>query len=116
MDIRQGDTLTLNPGETNQADYFIRSVADWTFASAKSPSFLRAAAVDCETKRGVASGGKTGDPTTNLSGLKCLPLMPVNAELAASVGLESAHETQQTVISDSTGFVHLIVSETKRTS
>lgn len=116
MDIRQGDLLVLHPGKANEASYPIRSVGDWTLAGANSAAFLRMANIDASTKRGTPADGKTGTPSTNLEGLKSTPLMPLDAELAASAGLESAHEAHQVFISDGEGFVHLIVSETKRTA
>lgn len=116
MDIRQGDILVLNPGKSNEASYPIRSVADWTHPGANSAAFFRLASVDANTKRGVASGGKTGSPTLNLEGLKSTAPIPVTPELAQAAGLASAHEAHQVFIADAEGFVHLVISETKRSS
>lgn len=116
MDIRQGDLLVINPDLGSEATYPIRAVEDWTDNLANSPSFKTLALVDCKTQRGVSSGGRTGTPQDNLTGLKCLPIMPVDAALAARSGLESLHESHQTIIADDSGFVVLVLSESKRGS
>lgn len=116
MDIRQGDLLVINPGLGSEASYPVRAVEDWTDDKANSPSFKSLATLDCKTQRGVSSGGRTGAPQDNLTGLKCLPIMPVDAQLAARSGLESLQESHQTIIADASGFVVLVLSESKRGS
>ena len=51
------------------------------------------------TKRSPSiSGGKRGVPTTNLSGLKCLPLDPVSAGIRTRLELNTPYESLQTMI------------------
>lgn len=57
------------------------------------------ASVTCGTKRSPASvSGVRGDPATNLTGLKCLPLDPVSAELRVRLELDTPYELLQTMI------------------
>jgi hypothetical protein len=66
-----------------------------------SASFQKLATVTCGTKRppSVASG-KRGVPVTNLSGLKCLPLDPLDASIRTRLELDTPHELLQTMIED----------------
>jgi hypothetical protein len=53
--------------------------------------------VTASTKRSpVISGGKRGDPATNIASLKCQPLDPVDAELRERLALETPHALLQT--------------------
>lgn len=64
-----------------------------------SASFQKLATVTCGTKRSPSiSSGKRGVPTTNLSGLKCLPLDPLDPEIRIRVELNTPHEALQTMI------------------
>ena len=62
-------------------------------------SFQKLATVTCGTKRNPdpVSGIVTA-PVTNLSGVKCLPLDPVSAEIATRLELDTPHEVLQTMI------------------
>jgi len=64
-----------------------------------SASFQKLATVTCGTKRSPSvASGKRGVPTTHLSGLKCLPLDPVDAEIRTRLELDTPHEVLQTMI------------------
>jgi hypothetical protein len=52
--------------------------------------------------------------TTYLTGLKCTPLDPVDADLALSAGLDTPHETLQCFVADGSGFIHLILQDLKQ--
>ena len=56
------------------------------------------AIVSCSTKRATISSGKRGAAVANLTGLKCTPLDPVDAELATRAGLSTPLEVWQTFI------------------
>jgi len=61
-----------------------------------SAGFVRMASVTASTKRPPAvSSGIRGAAAENLSSLKCTPLDPVDAELAARVGIGTPHEVLQ---------------------
>ncbi len=104
MDILEGDVLVIGTKE-----YPIKSCGDWGVAGMSTRSFRHMATTDASTKR-----TKKSEPATNLTGLKCIPLMPVDPELRKRLALETPHELKQTFIADATGFVHLIVEELKR--
>lgn len=62
-------------------------------------AFDTMATVTCSTKRLPAySGSKRGDPVANLTGLKCTPLDPLDAELRNLPVLTSPYEALQTFI------------------
>ena len=65
-------------------------------------SFSKLATVSCSTKRATISGSgvnqKRGAQSTNLSGLLCLPLDPVDPELRERLRIETPHELRQTFI------------------
>jgi len=104
MDIREGNFLVISGKE-----YPIKSCADWIDPLMDTRSFSHLATISCSTKR-----TQKGNPATNLTGLKCIPLMPVDPELRRRLGLETPHEIKQTFITDGAGFVQLVVEELKR--
>ena len=111
MDILEGDRLVVGTKE-----YPIRACEEWDrhrFGS--SASYARQATVDCSTKRNPAtnSSGNRGDPVTNLTGLKCVPLDPGSAEIAQRPGTNAPMETVKTMISDGTDFVWLTLEVLK---
>lgn len=64
--------------------------------SAASISFGRLATVEASTKRRPAtSGGRQSSPVENITSLYITPLAPVDAEMAARLGLNSPAETMQ---------------------
>lgn len=64
-----------------------------------SPSFARFATTSANTKRSPAAvGGKIGAPEPKLIGLSIMPLMPVDAEVAAGLPLNSPRESKQTFV------------------
>ncbi len=104
MDILEGDVLVVAGKE-----YPIKSCADWNRTGMNNRTFSHYATTSCSTKR-----TKKGEPATNLSNLKCVPLMPVDAELRKRLALETPNELKQTFLVDASGFVHLILEELKR--
>lgn len=104
MDIIEGDVLVVGSKE-----YPIKACGDWEIPGMNTRSFRHMATASASTKR-----TKKGDPAVNLTGLKCVPLMPVDHELRKRLALDTPHELKQTFIADATGFVHLIVEELKR--
>lgn len=64
-----------------------------------SASFQKLATVTAGTKRSPPIvSGKRGVPTTNLSGLKVLPLDPIDPDLRIRLELDTPHEVLQTQI------------------
>lgn len=61
-------------------------------------SFSRLATSTASTKRSTISGGKFGTPAAYLSGLSCLPVMPVSPEVAATLNVEVPYELMETYI------------------
>ena len=109
IDIKEGDLLVVASRQ-----YPIKSCADWSQANFSTRAFRRMARLSASTKREPAeANGKQGDPVPNLSGLKCTPLDPVNAEIQKRVALDTPMELLQTFITDGDGFVHLVVEDTK---
>ena len=110
MDLREGDLLVV--GSKN---YPIRSCAEWATDRMNTPGFRRMANVAASTKRSPAmSGGKIGEATAKLLGLKCTPLDPVSPEIQKRVALDTPMELLQTFITDGSGFVHLVVEDLKK--
>jgi len=64
-----------------------------------SSGFAHMATVTASTKRVAAPvSGKTTTPAANLTGVKCTPLDPVDAELQKRLGLDTPHELLQTFV------------------
>lgn len=59
-------------------------------------SFQAMATVTCGTKRATLTGGYS----TNLTGLKCLPLAPVDAETRQRLQLNTPHILLETFLQD----------------
>lgn len=108
LDIKEGDYLVVGG-----KDYPIRSCAEWVWGSGNGMSrFLR---VTASTKRAPAiTGGKRGEAVTNLTGVKCMNLDPVDPELRNRLELETPHELLQTVANGGGVFYRLILEDLKR--
>jgi len=64
-----------------------------------SSSFTRLARLTVSTKRPPdVVGGRRGAPVTHLTGVPCLPLDPVDAELRARFNLPALGELLQTMV------------------
>ncbi len=112
IDIVTGDFLVIGSNE-----YPIKKSNVWLFDDASDASFADMATVSCSTKRSSTENNDmfiTGI-ATNLSGLSCLPLDPVSADMARAQGLESAYELKYTMIADSTSYAQVFVEDVKRT-
>ena len=108
IDIREGDLLVVGTDE-----YPVKAVEKWTQADWNTKSFAHMASVSVSTKRNptVGADGKRGTATTSLTGLKATPLDPVDLEVIQRLALDSPVRLLETFISDSTGFVHVVVEE-----
>ena len=108
INIREGDLLVVDGTE-----YPIKSCGEYTeFGS--TPSFTRLATVTASTKRTPAAvGAIRGQPAQVLASIDITPLDPVDQELRAKVGVNSAHELLQTFAADTTGYVFLILEDLK---
>ena len=108
LDVREGDFLVVDGLE-----FPIRSCAAWTWGGGRA--MRRLLTVTASTKRSPAvSGGKRGAPATHLTGVRCMPLDPVDADLAQRLGLNTPHELMQTVADGGDAFYVLVVEELKR--
>lgn len=61
-------------------------------------SFSRLATTTATTKRSVKTGTKFGDPVAHLSEIACLPVMPVDIEVAATLNVEAPFELMETYV------------------
>lgn len=60
-------------------------------------SIRRMMSVAASTKRSPTTvGGKRGEPTVYLTNIRCMPLDPINPELAQRMGLETPLTLRQT--------------------
>jgi hypothetical protein len=110
MDILEGDTLVVGSKE-----YPIKECAEWKTDKMNTAGFRRMAVETASTKRPPAlSSGLRGEAVTHLTGLRCTPLDPVSSEIQKRVALETPMELLQTFITDSLGFVHLVVEDLKK--
>ena len=79
-------------------------------------TFSLFATVTASTKRPPAvSSGRRGAAATSIASLKCLPLDPVNAEIAQRMVLKTPHEVLQTFVEDGLDIVEgdiLVVGST----
>jgi len=109
LDVREGDFLVVGGRE-----YPVRSCAEWTdWRGGRGMS--RLLSVTASTKRSPAvSGGKRGAPATHLTRVRCMPLDPVDADLAQRMGLNTPHELLQTVADGGDAFYVLVVEDLKR--
>lgn len=105
IDIKEGDYLVLG-GVT----YPVKSVATWS-GTISGKSLFRMATEEGVTKRTPDPiNGVFGSIADNLTGLSCLPVMPIDPETRRRVGLDSPVELLQTFVVDTTG-VYLVVLE-----
>jgi hypothetical protein len=110
LDIRQGDILTVSG-----TDYPIRSCGDWKWSQGQLVGMRRLCSETATTKRQPAiASGKRGTPATNLTGLKCTPLDPVDPDLAQRLALNTPHELLQTYVDGGDTFYALVVEDLKR--
>lgn len=108
LDIREGDVLVVS-----SVEYPIRSCAEWAYRYGHGMSRLTTETASTKRAPAIASG-KRGTPSTNLTGLSCTPLDPVDAEIRQRFGLETPHELLQTFVDGGTTFYHLVIEDLKR--
>ena len=109
LDVREGDILVVGI-----AEYPIRSCAAWEWGSGGRAG-RRVMSATASTKRSPAMvGGKRGTPATNLTGVRCSPLDPIDPDLAQRMGLNTPHELLQTTVDGGDEFYVLVVEELKR--
>ncbi len=111
LDILEGDRLVVSG-----VKYNIRRVGNFSFRKgASSFTFARLANVSCSTERQAVTADsvdgslkkRTSVHAANLTGLKCMPLDSVRAKLAESEGFGRTHTMMETMLTDSTSYVHL---------
>lgn len=61
-------------------------------------SFTRLLTKTASVKRATMTSGKRGTPTTVITSLPCMPLMPVDAETRTRLHLDTPHQLWQTMI------------------
>jgi len=98
LDIREGDFLIVN-----SVEYPIRSCAEWAWDGGNA--IKRLLRVTATTKRKKAA---------KLTGIKCMPLDPVDPELRKRLDLDTPHELLQTVVDGSDVFYRLVLEDLKR--
>lgn len=64
----------------------------------RSVAFGRMATARASTKRAALSGGKSAGFAAKLSDVRCLPLMPVDAETRSRPELATFHELKETFV------------------
>lgn len=106
-DIKNGDFLVVGGTE-----YPIRSVAVWVMRPSMSVAVRRLARVNAETKRNPdVVAGKRAAPETNLTGLKCTPLDPIEPEIRERLAINTPHTLLQTFVTDNESFLHLVLED-----
>lgn len=108
VDIREGDILVVGT-----ATYPVKAVEIWTKANFNTSSFAKMANVSVSTKRNpnVDANGKRATSAQQVTGLMATPLDPVTQDVVERLALESPVRLLETFITDSTGFVHVIVED-----
>ena len=110
VDIREGDFLVVGSDS-----YPVKAVEEWTKANWNSYAFKHMATVTASTTRNPSvASGKRGTQAENLTGLSITPLDPVTQEIRERLALEGPHRLLETFISDSSGFVHVIIEDLKQ--
>lgn len=108
LDIKAGDIFVIGTKE-----YPIRAVETWPWVGS-TPSFARMATVTASTRRAPAiSGGKRGDPVTNIASLNCLPLTPISADVQRRLVLETPYQALQTMV-EGDSYLLLVLEDLKK--
>lgn len=112
MDIKSGDLLKIGSQK-----YPIKKCNEHTMEGGNSLSFQSMASVSCEIYRSPDETADmiVGSAVEHLTGLSCLPLSPVGANMAIDAGLADAQNIFLTYISDGDGFVELFIQDSLRT-
>lgn len=93
--------------------YPILAVGEWQ-SMASTRSFAHLATESASTKRTPAmSGGKRGAPVTDLTGLACTPLDPLETRQKDRLQLATPHEVLQTYLIVGTEFAQLFLEDLK---
>jgi hypothetical protein len=110
LDVLEGDILVVAGRQ-----YPIRSAAQWQSSKFMLRNFQRMATVTASTLRPApVTGGKRGEPVTQIASLLCTPLDPADPEVRARIALETPHELLETFIADDDGFIDLVIEDLKR--
>lgn len=110
LDIREGDYLVVGGKE-----YPIRACQEWVWN--RGTGIRRFATVTATTKRQpVITDGKRGAPTTNLTGVKCTPLDPIQVtpEIRERFDLKTPHELLETFVDGTDTFYRLVLEDLKK--
>jgi hypothetical protein len=111
LDIRRDDLLTIGAVE-----YPVKAVAVYDQTGLGATAGLsRMARTSCSTKRyPEISGGKRSAAAVNLTGLKCTPLDPVDADTARRNELNTPYQLRTTFIGDGSSFAQIFVEVDQR--
>lgn len=111
LDIREGDDLTLGG-----RDYPIIFCGVWKTRSGSTPSMRRMCSETASTKRPPANvGAVRGNPTVNLTGIKCQPLDPAGQKDVALRQLPYApYELLRTIVDGGDTFYELFVEKVRK--
>ena len=108
LDIKEGDYLVVGTVE-----YPIRSCAEWPWKF--TYALKRKLTVTASTKRQPSiTSGKRGVPTTNLTGVKCTPVAPLDPELKKRMDIQTPHELLITFADGGTTQYKLVLEDLKR--
>lgn len=109
IDVIEGDILV-----SGSTEYAIRMVDAWPLRRG-GYALERQATTTYSTKRSPAiSGGRRGEPVTELASVNGTPLEPVSSsDLLQRVELSTPYKSKQTFLYDGDGttFYHLLVEE-----
>lgn len=112
MDIVRGDQLVVD-----SVEYPIQYVEAWPQMNSGTASFSSMATESASTKRSTVAedagaGIKKGSAAAeHLTGLSCLPLMPLNAKTAEGMGLKDPHTLLETFLTDTSEFYRVVVEK-----
>ena len=112
IDIVRGDLLVVD-----SVEYPIQYVEPWPMLNSGTASFISMATKNCSTKRSsiaddAGAGIKKGSAAAeHLTGLSCLPLMPLDARTAEGMGLKDPHTLLETFLSDDDEFYRVVVEK-----
>ncbi|MCO5182186.1 MAG: hypothetical protein M9896_19280 [Candidatus Promineofilum sp.] len=110
LDIREGDVLVVGDRE-----HPIRSCGEWAWNRSQASGMRRMCSVTAVTMRSPqVVDGKRGALATHLRNVRCMPLDPVEPDLAQRMALNTPHELLQTTVDGGDVFYSLVLEDLKR--
>jgi hypothetical protein len=111
LDIREGDILVVDA-----KNYQIRFCGDWKYGPGSTASMRRMCSITASTLRPPATSGSVrGNPSTNLTGVKCTPLDPASDNDLAIRNLTGApYELLRTIVNGGDTFYELYVEKIRK--